>query len=430
MRKLSTAPSITRKVIEVWADWVALKSPFMLGTLAVDSGKRSETYSFEYDSHWLKNGHGFSLDPRLQLFPGPQYPPESHENFGVFLDSSPDRWGCLLMDRREAQSSREEGRATRKLRASDYLLGVHDEQRLGALRFRLQAGGPFLDNSTDAACPPWTSLRELEAAALAIERKGSELEPDYRRWIRMLIAPGGSLGGARPKAGVTDIQAALWIAKFPSRGDDVDKGAWEYVTHHLAQKAGVHVSEAEIRKYNTEHHTFLTKRFDRTSQGRIHFSSAMTALNRQDGDDYTTGASYLELAEFLMKNGAQAERDLEQLWRRIVFSMAVSNVDDHLRNHGFLLSEQGWVLSPAYDINPDPDGDGLKLNVSESDNQQDFGLALEVSQYFRLKLKRSQEILSEVILAVKEWPKVAASLQLSRRECELMEDAFRLAAAK
>ena len=237
------------------------------------------------------------------------------------------------------------------------------------------------------------------------------------------------IAGARPKAGVIDSEDGLWIAKFPSRNDPVDKGLWEYVVHTLARKAAVVVPEAHIRTFNTAHHTFLTRRFDRgPTLQRIHFTSAMTALNKQDGDDHAS-VSYLDLAEFITRNGANVEFDLEQLWRRIVFSMCVSNVDDHLRNHGFLLSENGWNLSPAYDINPDPDGDGLKLNVSEVDNSQDLELAEEVSQFFRVKAHRAKDIMTEVVTAVQGWPKVAASYGVSRQECELMAPAFRVAKA-
>ena len=244
----------------------------------------------------------------------------------------------------------------------------------------------------------------------------------------MLIAPGGSLGGARPKAGVIDTQGHPWIAKFPSRGDTLDLGVWELLTHRLAAQAGIEVSQGEARAFNTSRHTFLTKRFDRTMTGRrIHFASAMTLLDRSDGDDASTGASYLELAEFLIKHGTRPDRDLEQLWRRIVFFLCVSNTDDHLRNHGFLLGRAGWVLSPAYDMNPDPHSDGLKLNISDVDNTLDLNLALEVGEYFRVGSHRARAIVEEVVAAVKTWRHLAATLKISSLEIQRMEAAFRLA---
>lgn len=417
-----------QRVIKVWADWQTLGQPMQMGALTATPTRGKEIFAFEYDSAWLKSGNAQSLDPSLRLFTGPQYPSAGKASFGLFLDSAPDRWGRLLMDRREAQAAREEGRTRQMLRESDLLLGVYDGHRIGALRFRTDPGGQFLDDNREFASPSWTSLRELEHASLEIERQGAEKDPNYRKWLRMLIAPGGSLGGARPKARVVDTQGHLWIAKFPSRGDTLDWGAWEILVHRLASKAGLVVAEGSARTFNTRRHTFLTKRFDRTATGdRIHFASAMTLLDRSDGDDASTGASYLELAEFLMKQGAHPDRDLEQLWRRIVFFICVSNVDDHLRNHGFLLEREGWVLSPAYDMNPDPHADGLKLNISDVENAQDLDLALEVAEYFRINSRRAHAIIEEVVAVVKEWRSHAESLKIASDEIERMEPAFRVA---
>ncbi len=402
----------------------------MLGILNATAPHGREIFSFEYDPAWLASGNAFQLDPALHLFTGPQYPQRDKSNFGMFLDSSPDRWGRLLMDRREALASRTEARPRRKLNESDYLLGVFDGQRMGGLRFRLAPDGPFLDDNEDLASPPWTSLRDLEFATLEIEKEHSETNPSYSGWLRMLIAPGGSLGGARPKAGVVDPEGHLWIAKFPSRNDAYDLGAWEHVAQQLAHGAGINTPAMMSRMFNTQQHTFLSKRFDRTETGRrLHFASAMTMLNRTDGDDASTGESYLELAELIMKQGAHSERDLEELWRRIVFSICVSNVDDHLRNHGFLLEEKGWSLSPVYDINPVPFGSGLKLNISEAENALDLELAREVAPYFQVKRERCAAIIAKVVSAVNQWRAVAVSMGISRREQEYMEPAFRVANA-
>jgi serine/threonine-protein kinase HipA len=398
-----------------------------LGLLTATPARGKEIFAFEYDPTWLVSGHAQTLDPSLRLFSGPQYPSAGKTNFGTFLDSSPDRWGRLLMDRREAQAARDETRTRQALRESDYLLGVYDGHRMGAIRYRTDPNGPFLDDNREFASPPWTSLRELVHASLEIEQIGSERDPNYRKWLRMLIAPGGSLGGARPKASVVDTERQLWIAKFPSRGDTLDWGAWEILIHRMAAKAGIVVSQADARTFNTKRHTFLTKRFDRTEAGRIHFASAMTLLDRTDGDDASTGASYLELAEILMKQGAHPDRDLEQLWRRIVYFICVSNADDHLRNHGFLLKQSGWALSPAYDMNPDPNADGLKLNISDAENAQDLELAREVAEYFRIKDERAQAIVAEVITAVKTWRSAAEAFGMPAQEIERMEPAFRIA---
>ena len=421
-----------QRVIEVVADWVDLGGPTLMGRLTATPARGKEVFAFEYDKAWLSSGPRQQLDPSMALYAGPQFPGKNRENFGVFLDSSPDRWGRVLMRRREAQLARAEGRAERRLLESDYLLGVHDGHRMGALRFRMDGG--FLDDNDELASPPWTSLRELEHASLQLEREGVEDDPDYGRWLRMLIAPGGSLGGARPKASVRDEKGGLWIAKFPSRGDQDDIGAWEGVIHDLARQAGITVPDAQLRRFGSRksggrgHHTFLSRRFDRTDAGgRLHFASAMTLLDRVDGDDADDSVSYLELADLLMRLGSRTKADLEQLWRRIVFSICVSNTDDHLRNHGFMLGPTGWALAPAYDMNPDPHGAGLKLNISETDNAQDLDLALSVAPVFRLKKKDAQAIVHEVRGAVNQWRAVATSHGLSRAAQDRIQQAFRVA---
>jgi serine/threonine-protein kinase HipA len=416
-----------QRIIEVCVDWVGLDGPALMGQLYATPSRGKEIFSFEYDEAWLASRHRGQLDPTLGLYTGPQYASAGRANFGVFLDSCPDRWGRVLMRRREAHRARAEGREARRLLESDYLLGVHDGHRMGALRFRVD--GPFLDDDDVLAAPPWTSLRELAHASLQLERDDAEADPDYGKWLRMLIAPGGSLGGARPKASVLDEDGRLWIAKFPSRRDADDVGAWESVVHVLAGRAGVVTPQAEVRRFGSTQHTFLSRRFDRTEHGgRLHFASAMTLLERQDGDDFTDGVSYLELAELLIRLGADTAADLEQLWRRIAFFVCVSNTDDHLRNHGFMLTPHGWALAPAYDMNPDPHGEGLRLNISESDNAQDLDLVLEVAPFFRVKANRGKAIIEEVVGAVRGWREAAQACGVSRAEQERMKRAFRVAA--
>lgn len=416
-----------KRNIEVYANWIGIPQPTLIGVLYATPSRGKEIFSFEYSNHWLKSPQAYALDPSLQLFQGTHYAPSAQDNFGVFLDSSPDRWGRFLMKRREAQLAREENRAEKKLLESDYLLGVYDEHRMGGLRFRTDSHGPFLDNNRHRASPPWASLRELEHACLELEKNDAERHPGYSKWLQMLISPGGSLGGARPKASVIDEQKHLWIAKFPSGNDLFDIGAWEMVVHKLAKQAKIRLADAKIEKFSKQHHTFINKRFDRTNLGeRIHFSSAMTLLQHTDGDDASTGASYLELAEFIMRHGAHAAEDLEELWRRIVFNICVSNIDDHLRNHGFLLQQNGWRLSPAFDMNPVADGDGLKLNISESDNAQDLSLAKEVASYYRINAESANEIINDVVKATKNWRNVATNLGIASSEQEQMARAFRV----
>jgi serine/threonine-protein kinase HipA len=414
--------------IWVYAAWQELDEPRVIGYLHRTLTRGQEVLSFEYEDGWLLSPFARELDPALRLFSGLQYPRADKPNFGVFLDSSPDRWGRFVQDRREAQLARSEGRPIRKLQATDYLLGVHDLQRVGGLRIKVDPAGPFLDDHSNQAAPPWAQLPELERAAREIDRGGSRERAGYSKWLALLVAPGGSLGGARPKAGVIDSEGHLCIAKFPSRTDKHDVGGWELVANRLASDAGVTVAPSTVRRLGSKRHTFLTRRFDRTQKGeRIHFASAMTLLDRNDGDDASGGASYLEMAELLERQGAAPLEDLHQLWRRIAFNICISNSDDHLRNHGFLLTASGWRLSPAYDMNPIPFSDGLKLLISESDNSLDLDLALEVAEFFRLNRKAAGSILDQVVEAVSNWRSVAHAVGVPASEMDEMADAFRLA---
>jgi serine/threonine-protein kinase HipA len=413
----------TKKDIQVYAHWEGLQEPSLMGILSVSPAKGKESFSFEYADTWLKSGFSQMIDPDLQLYSGAYYPRGDKPNFGVFLDSCPDRWGRVLMQRREAAIAKQEDRSVKKLLESDFLLGVFDGHRMGALRFKLEEDGPFLNDNKEMAAPPWTSLRELEHASLKFEEDNTD-DPEYLKWLSMLIAPGSSLGGARPKASVVDAENNLWIAKFPSRNDDKDVAAWEMVANQLAINAGLNISEGKLQKFNNKYHTYLTKRFDRIANNkRIHFASAMTLLGHVDGDD-AAGASYLELMEFISRHGAAVEKDLEELWRRIVFSICIKNTDDHLRNHGFLLTDKGWLLSPAYDINPNEYGKGLGLNITEVDNSLDLDLAREVAGYFRLSDIEASQIIEKVTTVAKDWKKIAAAYKISNAEQERMSPSF------
>lgn len=418
--------------IAVYADWEGLSDPLRLGLLHAHRGAGREVFEFAFDPAALKHPSlaNLQLDARLGLFEGRQHPPQGMETFGVFADASPDRWGRLLMRRRLEREQRA-GLVDRvvRLTESDYLLGVHDAFRAGALRFRRDDAGDFLDNRHDVAAPPFVQLRELEAASLALERDEDNTAEQGGEWLRMLIAPGGSLGGARPKASVVDPDGHLWIAKFPSVRDEHNVGAWELVVHTLARGCGLQVPQSIARHFSSPHHAFLVQRFDRTAGGRrLQFASAMTLTGRTDGDDASTGASYLEIARVLIDHGAQTDADLRELWSRIVFNLLVSNADDHLRNHGFILIPgRGWRLSGAYDMNPVPGSQGLKLNVSEADNAMDLDLARSVAPYFRVPIADANEIIERCKTVVAQWPRIAVRLDLSARDQERMALAFRLA---
>ncbi len=413
------------KNIYVYADWIGLNHPHFMGTLTANQIRGKEIFSFQYDDEWLKSGKTKILDPDLSLFSGFQHLRDEKLNFGMFLDSSPDRWGRVLMKRREIALAKQEERKARTLFESDFLLGVYDPLRMGGLRFKMDKEGDFLDNNKDYATPPWTSIRELESASLEYEKGLEQDNPEILKWLNMLYAPGSSLGGARPKANIQDTDGSLWIAKFPSTNDDVNIGAWEMVTNSLTQKAGINCAIGKIGKFNNRYHTYLTKRFDRDDEGkRIHFASAMTLLGYTDGTGADEGVSYLELAEFIIKHGSNVSEDLKELFRRIVFSVCISNTDDHLRNHGFLLKDKGWRLSPAYDINPNADGTGLKLNISLDDNSLDLDLVLSVSDFFRLEKEEAQMIIEQIKKVVSNWRQEAKNYQISSSEQDRMENAF------
>ncbi len=398
-----------------------------MGVLRVEKARGEEVFSFSYDKSWLASGHVHLLDPDLQLFAGPQYLPLEKANFGLFLDSSPDRWGRTLMDRREAILARKEGREPRTLMESDYLVGVHDETRMGALRFRQDPTGPFLADDPSMKAPPITSIRELEHASLHLEEDDFDEDAEAWQWLRILIAPGSSLGGARPKANVRDPQGCLWIAKFPSKHDRFNSGAWEFVLHGLASELGIRVPEARAELFTQTHHTFLARRFDRNNKDqRVHFASAMTMLGLRDGHDFQAGGSYLDIAAWIERYGAKPQEDLRELWKRIVFSVLVSNTDDHLRNHGFLLSPAGWHLAPAYDLNPDPRGSGLSLNISETDNSLSTDLCLEVSTFYRWPLAEATTFLKQAKTLINgSWEQRASALGISSGERAAMAPAFR-----
>jgi serine/threonine-protein kinase HipA len=410
------------KEILVYADWYMFDSPQLIGRLYFTSLRGKAVYSFEYEAEWLKSG--ISIDPELPLYSGMHYA-LSNENFGIFKDSSPDRWGQLLMKRREILLSRMEKKEPRTLFGVDFLMGVHDSHRMGGLRLKETDDGEFVSNDQKLAAPPWTSLRDLEYAVEQYEQNAEELDEASLKWINQLIAPGSSLGGARPKADVVDTNGKRWIAKFPSQNDDSDIGMWEMIVHELAVQAKIMVPNAFVKKLASPYHTYLSQRFDRTEDNkRIHFASAMTLLQRKDGDDAESGVSYLDIVAFIKSECADVTANLAELFRRVLFSVCVSNTDEHLRNHGFLYTEAGWTLSPAFDMNANETGTGLKLNIDEDDNALDIDLVMNTAPYYLLSDKRAAEIKDEVLKAVSKWREIAAKYKVSSSEIERKGRAF------
>ena len=401
-------------------------APLFLGFLKTENIRGKEVFSFRASKEWLSNKAMTFLDADLKPFLGNQYAPQAKSNFGLFLDSCPDRWGRVLMQRRERLRAKDENRVARQLHESDYLLGVYDESRMGALRYKLSADGEFLDNDPRLATPPITSIRALEQASLNYERSEAENSDEYRKWLQMLYMPGSSLGGARPKANVIDERGNMWIAKFPSRLDNIDVGAWEYVVTLMARDFGLKVPEVRAERFSSRHHTFLSKRFDRNGVKRLHFASAMTLLGYSDGNDAEDGASYLEMVEFLRRFGTtNLQSDLRELWKRVAFNIAITNCDDHLRNHGFILAPKGWALSPVYDLTPNPDGMGLKLNITDADNSLNFELLLETAPFYGLEQNEAKTLLKSLSSITSRWRSYAMTVGISRDEQEYMAQSFK-----
>jgi serine/threonine-protein kinase HipA len=409
--------------IFVYAHWQGMQEPKIIGVLSAHFSKAKKAFSFEYDKDWIKSEQQLLLDPDIQFYSGPQYP-NNKENFGIFLDSMPDTWGRTLMKRRVNQQTKEKGEKAPTLYDIDFLLGVYDESRMGALRFKTNANGEFLDNNSTSPTPPWSSIRELQNASKMLEN--DEESDEVKKWLSVLMAPGSSLGGARPKANILDENKDLWIAKFPSKNDTIDKASWELLAYKLAIKAGINMTSCRMEKIAGNYHTFFTKRFDRENGERIHFASAMTMTGNNEDTIRDNTASYLDIADFIQNYGANINENLHQLWRRIIFNIAISNTDDHLRNHGFILTKQGWILSPAYDLNPSIDKDGLALNIDSHNNALDFELAKSVGEYFRLNNNQMEAIIQEVLSVVSQWKTMAKEIGISRSEMELMSGAFKV----
>ena len=410
--------------VEVCIDLERFGAPVLMGLLHRQQSGAGEIFSFEYDRAWLEQPEVFSFDPDLALAAGHQYPAAERSNFGIFLDSAPDRWGRVLMQRRENARARHEKRKPGMLTEWDFLLGVHDETRLGALRFREGPSLPFIDSDAQLAAPPLASLRELQSASLQFEKHiDDEEDPRYDKWLRQLFAPGSSLGGARPKASVRDEAGILCMAKFPSRNDTRDVGAWELVAHALARKAGIVVPEARALRFpDSPYTTFLVKRFDRTASGaRLAFVSAMTLSQHTDGE---AGASYLELVDLLQSRGANTRADCVQLFRRVIFNILIHNTDDHLRNHGFFIDRNGIRLSPAYDVNPSIERQELRLAINEVETACDVSIAMEAAGDYGLKQNEASEVLTQVQEALAGWRGEATRLNIPKGEQDLMASAF------
>lgn len=398
--------------LDVYLDWQG--ETLLLGRLWTRSKGSKETSSFEYDETWLAREDRFSLDPALPLAAGQFH---AAGLFNAFKDPAPDRWGRNLLLRRERRQAKAESRPPRTLLDVDYLVLVEDENRLGALRFADSGTKTFLAHS-DRPIPPLVRLGTLlSAATRVIDDKESDND------LRLLLAPGASLGGARPKASVVDQNDQLLIAKFPSPTDDWPVPRWEATAMALARAAGIHVPPSELHEVHGRP-VFVVRRFDRDeAKQRVPFLSAMTALGASDEDV----RSYIELLDLLRQDGVAPDRDSAELWRRMVFNVLISNTDDHLRNHGYLREPGGWRLAPAYDLNPMPVDVKPRhhaLTLDETDDTSSIDTVVSVAEYFGLKLPQAKQIVAEVTAAVLDWRDVAAANGLTVAQIDRMASAF------
>lgn len=415
-----------RPRVEVHLDAPELGPARHIGNLFPGEERVDLPPSFEYTEAWLGSPSAVAIDPQLDLVEGEQHS-STARGFGVFSDCAPDRWGRVLMERREIKAAEDQGRDARRMNDMFFMLGVNDFTRSGALRFRISPDQGFVDNGPLPA-PPATDLRELAAVAKKLDGPRPEQMAEYDKWLSMLVAPGTSLGGARPKATFTREDGTLWLAKFPGHNDSHDWGSWEYLVSTLARRARVDMPDAERLALGDRYHTYAVRRFDRMNRieggarSRRMYASAMTLTQRHDGQD---DGSYLHLVEALDENGGTGlTDDLAQLFRRAVFNMMVGNRDDHLRNHGFLLTPSGWRLAPAFDINPNPVKAHHTLTWDGHSSSPDLKILLATAGFYRLSMKKAQELAQEVREAVSTWPALARELDISRVEITMMQKAF------
>lgn len=410
----------------VFADFDWLDKPELVGELCYEKLRGSESYAFRFDDNWLKFHAGIKLSEDINNYPGLQYTQPGNDIFGCFSDALPDRWGRTLLKRREQIQASEEKRAVRNLSSFDYLMGIDDFSRMGGFRLKRELDGDFINVSPSLKIPPLTELRQLVLASQEVEKSEENDVLPEKKWIAQLIQPGTSLGGARPKAGVLDDSGNLCIAKFPSRKDDYDTGLWEHFSHLLARKAGIYAAQTKVLGGLGKYHTLLSKRFDRTDEGkRIHFASSMSLIGLRDGDNAQGGYGYLNIVDFILQSCCDVEKNLQKLYRRVAFNICIGNSDDHFRNHGFLLTPRGWTLSPAYDMNPTLN-EYQSLLINESSNKADIRTLLESCESYMIKKEVAENIIRQVQAAVAGWENLAVLLQIPAREVTMFKDRFKL----
>ena len=412
------------KKLYVYADFDWFNDIELIGELGYESLRGSDSYSFKFADSWIKKYNSIQLSNDLNNYPGIQYTQPNKDIFGCFADALPDRWGRTLLLRREQILAQEENRPVKRLSSFDFLVGIDDFSRMGAFRFKETLDGEFINTTNSLRIPPLTDLRELIAASKEIEKSENANNLPEKKWITQLVQPGSSLGGARPKANVVDTERNVYVAKFPSLKDDYDAGLWEHFCHLLAKNAGINTADTKVLAVNEKHHTLLSKRFDRTAEGkRIHFASAMTLLGLNDGDNATTGHGYLDIVDFILSSCTDVDANLCELFRRVAFNICIGNTDDHFRNHGFLLTAKGWTLSPAYDMNPTLNSH-QSLLINSKTNVSDLSVLVNSCDEYMLTAQVAKNIINEVVDAIKDWRIIANKIGISKREISLFENVF------
>ncbi len=408
----------------VYADFDWLREVELIGELGYESLRGSDSYCFRFADNWIRKYNAISLSDDLNNYPGMQYTQADKDIFGCFADALPDRWGRTLLLRREQLMAQEENRPVRRLSSYDFLTGIDDFSRMGGFRFKYTPDGEFINTAATLRIPPLTEIRELIAASKELERSEEKNTLPEKQWIAQLVQPGSSLGGARPKANVQDVDGCMYVAKFPSLKDDYDAGLWEHFCHLLAEKAGINAAATKVLAISDRHHTLLSRRFDRTGDGRrIHFASAMTLLGLSDGDNATTGHGYIDIVDFIISGCTDVDANLRELYRRVAFNICIANSDDHFRNHGFLLTPKGWTLSPAYDMNPTL-SNHQSLLINGTTNSADLSILLNACHEYLLAPEVARGIIAEVVAAVKDWRSLASGLGIAKREIALFEGVF------
>lgn len=411
------------KRLFVFADFDWLEFPELIGELSFDSVRGNETYGFSFAKDWLSKHGDIFLSEDLQNFTGIQYARPGQDIFSCFSDALPDRWGRTLLNRREQITAQEEKRPVKNLRSFDYLIGIDDFSRMGGLRFSETPDGKFINCEPDLKIPPLANVRELMQAAQEIEASEEKHILPEKKWINQLINPGTSLGGARPKASIIDEDGSLTIAKFPSRKDLYDMAKWEHFAHVMAKKAGINVAKTRTIP-GTEYNILLTKRFDRTPEGkRFHFASSLTLLGLTDGDNYSTGYGYPDIVDLIIQHGSNVEQNLEELFRRVAFNIIIGNSDDHFRNHGFLLTKKGWELSPAYDLNPTL-SEYQSLLINHQTNESNLNILFDSADEYFITKEKAAKIIEEVKLAMRSWQSEARRLGLPQRDIAMFSPRF------